>query len=984
MHIQASAANGGSTGTVDHEFHIFGFFALNFKRIDQSCARDDGCAVLVVVHHRNVAFLLQATFDFKTFRCFDVLKVDAAESGGNRLNGSDKLFGVFFVEFNVEIIGSSNQRTVRKLSKIVKGINALESKYQSLKDEDFKGLTEQFKQRVVNGETLEALLPEVFAVAREAAKRSLGLRPFDVQLMGGIVLNANRIAEMKTGEGKTLTALLPCYLNALSGKGVHVVTVNDYLARRDSDWSRPFYTLLGMTVGVNIPGMNPEEKRAAYACDVTYGTNNEFGFDYLRDNMAYSLEQKVQRELNYALVDEVDSVLIDEARTPLIISGAAENSSKLYQAVDKLIPGLIFQEKEDTETYTGEGDYTLDLKIKQAYLTERGQIKIENSLVKAGLLKEGDKLFSSEHITLLHHVMAALRAHTLFKRDVDYVVEDGEVLIIDEHTGRKMLGRRWSEGLHQAIEAKEGVEIHSENQTLASITFQNYFRMYKKLAGMTGTADTEAYEFQQIYGLQTVVLPTNRPMIRNDMPDLIYLTEDDKYKAIVNDIKETIAKGRPVLVGTISIENSEKLSHLLDKLGIKHQVLNAKFHEKEAYIVAQAGRPGTVTIATNMAGRGTDIILGGNLKADIDELGENPTPEQIAKVKEDWQKRHDDVLKAGGLHIIGSERHESRRIDNQLRGRAGRQGDPGSSRFYLSMDDNLMKLFGSEKLKNFMKKMGMDDGQPLEHKFITRAIESAQRKVETRNFDIRKNLLEYDDVANEQRKVIYEERNALLEGKDISETIHTIFEDVLDNVISDYIQPNSLPEQWDLEGLQKRLAAVYNLDAPVVQWMKENDKLVENDIREKIIALGHEMYQKKCDVIGPENQKQLEKQVMLQCIDTLWKEHLAAMDYMRQGIGLQGYAQKNPKNEYKIQSFNLFSKMLDNLKDQVVSILCRIQVRLKSPEEAAAEQKAIEERNEEMKMREEAKKYAGMHIGRNDPCPCGSGKKFKVCHGRFI
>lgn len=891
---------------------------------------------------------------------------------------------MFVTTIVTKIIGSSNQRTVRKLSKIVKGINALESKYQSLKDEDFKGLTEQFKQRVVNGETLEALLPEVFAVAREAAKRSLGLRPFDVQLMGGIVLNANRIAEMKTGEGKTLTALLPCYLNALSGKGVHVVTVNYYLARRDSDWSRPFYTLLGMTVGVNIPGMNPEEKRAAYACDVTYGTNNEFGFDYLRDNMAYSLEQKVQRELNYALVDEVDSVLIDEARTPLIISGAAENSSKLYQAVDKLIPELIFQEKEDTETYTGEGDYTLDLKIKQAYLTERGQIKIENSLVKAGLLKEGDKLFSSEHITLLHHVMAALRAHTLFKRDVDYVVEDGEVLIIDEHTGRKMLGRRWSEGLHQAIEAKEGVEIHSESQTLASITFQNYFRMYKKLAGMTGTADTEAYEFQQIYGLQTVVLPTNRPMIRKDMPDLIYLTEDDKYKAIVNDIKETIAKGRPVLVGTISIENSEKLSHLLDKLGIKHQVLNAKFHEKEAYIVAQAGRPGTVTIATNMAGRGTDIILGGNLKADIDELGENPTPEQIAKVKEDWQKRHDDVLKAGGLHIIGSERHESRRIDNQLRGRAGRQGDPGSSRFYLSMDDNLMKLFGSEKLKNFMKKMGMDDGQPLEHKFITRAIESAQRKVETRNFDIRKNLLEYDDVANEQRKVIYEERNALLEGKDISETIHTIFEDVLDNVISDYIQPNSLPEQWDLEGLQKRLAAVYNLDAPVVQWMKENDKLVENDIREKIIALGHEMYQKKCDVIGPENQKQLEKQVMLQCIDTLWKEHLAAMDYMRQGIGLQGYAQKNPKNEYKIQSFNLFSKMLDNLKDQVVSILCRIQVRLKSPEEAVAEQKAIEERNEEMKMREEAKKYAGMHIGRNDPCPCGSGKKFKVCHGRFI
>ena len=881
-------------------------------------------------------------------------------------------------------IFNEDARKIKQIEKRIQPVLDKEEEYKNKSDEELKAMTPALKERLANGETLDDIYVDAFATAREAARRVIGEFPYPVQLMGATVMQGGDIAEMKTGEGKTLTALLPCYLNALSGKGVHVVTVNDYLARRDSDWSRPFYTLLGMTVGVNIPGMNPEEKRAAYACDVTYGTNNEFGFDYLRDNMAYSLEQKVQRELNYALVDEVDSVLIDEARTPLIISGAAENSSKLYQAVDKLIPGLIFQEKEDTETYTGEGDYTLDLKIKQAYLTERGQIKIENSLVNAGLLKEGDKLFSSENITLLHHVMAALRAHTLFKLDVDYVVENGEVLIIDEHTGRKMVGRRWSEGLHQAIEAKEGVEIHSENQTLASITFQNYFRMYKKLAGMTGTADTEAYEFQQIYGLQTVVLPTNRPMIRKDMPDLIYLTEDDKYKAIVNDIKETIAKGRPVLVGTISIENSEKLSHLLDKLGIKHQVLNAKFHEKEAYIVAQAGRPGTVTIATNMAGRGTDIILGGNLKADIAALGENPTAEQIEKVKADWQKRHDDVLKAGGLHIIGSERHESRRIDNQLRGRAGRQGDPGSSRFYLSMDDNLMKLFGSEKLKAFMKKMGMDDGQPLEHKFITRAIESAQRKVETRNFDIRKSLLEYDDVANEQRKVIYEERNALLEGKDISETIHTIFEDVLDNVISNYIQPNSLPEQWDLEGLQKRLAAVYNLDAPVSQWMKENDKLVENDIRDKIIALGHEMYQKKCDVIGPENQKQLEKQVMLQCIDSLWKEHLAAMDYMRQGIGLQGYAQKNPKNEYKIQSFNLFSKMLDNLKDQVVSILCRIQVRLKSPEEAAAEQKAIEEHNEEMKMREEAKKYAGMHIGRNDPCPCGSGKKFKVCHGRFI
>lgn len=891
---------------------------------------------------------------------------------------------MFVTTIVTKIIGSSNQRTVRKLSKIVKQINALEPKYQALKDEEFKGLTEQFKQRLANNESLEHLLPEVFAAAREAAKRSLGLRPFDVQLMGGMVLNANRIAEMKTGEGKTLTALLPCYLNALSGKGVHVVTVNDYLARRDCDWSRPFYTFLGMTVGVNVPGMNPQEKREAYACDVTYGTNNEFGFDYLRDNMAYSLEQKVQRELNYALVDEVDSVLIDEARTPLIISGAAENSSRLYQAVDKLIPGLIFQEKEDTEDYTGEGDYTLDLKTKQAYLTERGQIKIENLLIQNGLLQEGDKLFSSNNITLLHHVMAALRAHTLFTRDVDYVVEDGEVLIIDEHTGRKMIGRRWSDGLHQAVEAKEGVEIHSENQTLASITFQNYFRMYKKLAGMTGTADTEAYEFQQIYGLQTVVLPTNRPMIRNDMPDLIYLTEDDKYKAIVEDIKKTIAEGRPVLVGTISVENSEKLSRLLDKLNIKHQVLNAKFHEKEAYIVAQAGRPSTVTVATNMAGRGTDIILGGNLKADIAALGEGATQEQIDKATKEWQERHDAVLKAGGLHIIGSERHESRRIDNQLRGRAGRQGDPGSSRFYLSMDDNLMKLFGSEKLKAFMKKMGMDDGQPLEHKFITRAIESAQRKVETRNFDIRKSLLEYDDVANEQRKVIYEERNALLEGQDISETIHNIFEDVLDNAISEFVQPNSLPETWNIEGLEKKLAGVYNIQAPVSQWLKEDDKLVETKLRDKIIALGHELYKAKCDVIGEENQKQLEKQVMLQCIDQLWKEHLAAMDYMRQGIGLQGYAQKNPKNEYKIQSFKLFEKMLNTLKDQVVSILCRIQVRLKTPEEAQREQEELAARQEEAKMREEAKQYANMRVGRNDPCPCGSGKKFKACHGRYI
>ncbi len=890
---------------------------------------------------------------------------------------------MFVTTIVTKIIGSSNERIVKKLKKIVKTINDLEPKYQALKDEDFPKLTEDFRAMLKDGKTVDDILPDVFAAAREAAKRSLGLRPFDVQLMGGMVLNANQIAEMKTGEGKTLTALLPCYLNALSGEGVHVVTVNDYLARRDCDWSRSFYSFLGMTVGVNVPGMNPEEKRAAYACDVTYGTNNEFGFDYLRDNMAYTADQRVQRKLNYALVDEVDSVLIDEARTPLIISGASENDSKLYYAVDKLIPGLIFQEKEDTEDYTGDGDYTLDLKLKQAYLTERGQVKIERLLIESGLMPDGDKLFSSGHIVLLHHVMAGLRAHTLFKRDVDYVVDNGQIVIIDEHTGRKMQGRRWSDGLHQAIEAKEGCEVRAENQTLASITFQNYFRMYKKLAGMTGTADTEAYEFQQIYGLRTVVLPTNKPMIRKDMPDLIYLTEDQKYKAIIEDIKQTVAQGRPVLVGTISVENSEKLSSMLDSLKIPHQVLNAKFHEMEAHIVAQAGRPGTVTVATNMAGRGTDIVLGGNLQADIAALGENPAAADIERVKKEWQERHDAVVKSGGLHIIGSERHESRRIDNQLRGRAGRQGDPGSSRFYLSMDDNLMKLFGSEKLKNFMKRMGMEDGQPLEHKFITRAIESAQRKVETRNFDIRKSLLEYDDVANQQRKVIYEERNALLDGEDISETIDTIFGDVINSVIDKYIEPNSLPENWKTDELEKRLLANFLTVAPVREWLKENDKLVEADIREKIIAAVRENYKTKCEVIGDDNRKSLEKSVMLQCIDNLWKEHLAAMDYMRQGIGLQGYAQKNPKSEYKIASFNLFSEMLDNLKYQVVSLLCRIQVRLRSPEEEQSEKEAQAEAEREAQMREQNKIYESMHIGRNDPCPCGSGLKYKNCHGKY-
>lgn len=922
---------------------------------------------------------------------------------------------MFITSIVTKIIGSSNQRTVKRLTKIVKQISALEPKYQALADEEFKGLTDQFRAQLNDGATLEEILPEVFAAVREAAKRTLGLRPFDVQLMGGIVLNSNQIAEMKTGEGKTLTALMPCYLNALSGKGVHVVTVNDYLARRDADWSRPFYEFMGMTVGCNIPGMDPVSKRAAYACDVTYGTNNEFGFDYLRDNMAYTPDQRVQRPLNYALVDEVDSVLIDEARTPLIISGQAEDSSELYRKIDGIIPKLELQDKEDTEDYTGDGHYTVDLKLRQAYLTERGQLYVEDLLRELGLLRENDSLFSSGNIVLLHHVMAALRAHALFKRDVDYVVDNGEVVIIDEHSGRKMVGRRWSDGLHQAVEAKEHVAIKSENQTLATITFQNYFRMYEKLAGMTGTADTEAYEFQQIYGLNTVVLPTNKPMIRQDLPDLIYLSEQEKFNAIIEDIKEKVAQGRPVLVGTISIENSERLSHMLDKENIPHQVLNAKLHEKEAHIVAQAGRPATVTIATNMAGRGTDIILGGNVKEEIAALGDNPDPAEVERLTQEWQKRHDAVVAAGGLHIIGSERHESRRIDNQLRGRAGRQGDPGSSRFYLSMDDNLMKLFGSDKLKNFMRRMGMEEGQPLEHKLVTRTIESAQRKVETRNFDIRKSLLEFDDVANEQRKVIYEERNALLNGEDVSETITNIRVDVFNSVIDEYIPPNSLHETWKVKELEERLLNEFTVHCPVAKWMEEDTKLVETDIRDRIVATAQELYDAKCQLIGLENQKQLEKGVMLQTIDMLWKEHLAAMDYMRLGIGLQGYAQRNPKNEYKIQSFNLFTKLLDNIKYQMIKMLSRVQIKMRSPEEErqlaeerariqAMAQQALMQRMKQAELNntlghakpdtegltpEEIKERAAIAeevmrptVGRNDPCPCGSGKKYKDCCGK--
>ncbi len=900
------------------------------------------------------------------------------------------------------IVGSSNDRTLKKLRKIVKQINAMEPTFESLSDADLKAKTVEFRTRLEKGETLEQLLPEAFATVREASKRVFGMRHFDVQLMGGMVLNNNQIAEMKTGEGKTLTATLPAYLNALTGRGVHVVTVNDYLAKRDADWNRPLFEYLGLTVGCNLPGMDHEQKREAYAMDITYGTNNEFGFDYLRDNMAFAPEQRVQRPLFYALVDEVDSVLIDEARTPLIISGAAEDSSELYIKMNKIIPLLKKQDKEDSEEYQGDGHYTVDEKARQAYLTENGQIYVEELLKQNGMMAEQDSLFSAGNITLLHHVNAALRAHTLFERNVDYIVKDGEIVIVDEHTGRTMQGRRWSEGLHQAIEAKEGVRIQNENQTLASITFQNYFRLYDKLAGMTGTADTEAFEFQQIYGLNTVVLPTNRPMIRKDSGDLVYLTAEEKYAAIVQDINDRVAEGRPVLVGTISIENSELLSGILEKQGIKHQVLNAKFHAMEADIVAQAGRPGAVTIATNMAGRGTDIVLGGNMQAAIAKL-ENPTPEQIEAVKVEWQKLHDEVIAAGGLHIIGTERHESRRIDNQLRGRSGRQGDPGSSRFYLSMEDTLMRIFASDRVTGMMKKLGMEYGEAIEHPWVSKAIENAQRKVEGRNFDIRKNLLEFDDVANDQRKVIYEQRNELLDAANISETIQVIRGDVLNAVISEYILPQSLDETWDIKGLEQRLLGDFALELPISQWLAEDDKLYEELLRERIVAEAEAVYARKRELVGEEVMQHFEKSVMLQTLDSLWKEHLAAMDHLRQGIHLRGYAQKNPKQEYKRESFELFTQLLETLKQEVVGVLSRVQVQEQDVDaieqqrrraEAAprtythAEASAMAEEEAPEQAEPEATPAtpfvrAGDKVGRNDPCPCGSGKKFKQCHGRL-
>ena len=899
------------------------------------------------------------------------------------------------IKLLTKVFGSRNDRTLRRMRKAVTVINGMEPAMEKLSDDELKAKTAEFRARLEKGEVLENLIPEAFAVVREASKRVFGMRHFDVQLLGGMVLNERCIAEMRTGEGKTLTATLPAYLNALTGKGVHVVTVNDYLAQRDAENNRPLFEFLGLTVGINMSGLPAPAKREAYNADITYGTNNEYGFDYLRDNMAFSPEERVQRKLHYALVDEVDSILIDEARTPLIISGPAEDSSEMYRKVDKIIPHLLRQEKEDSDTFQGEGHFSVDEKARQVNLTERGLVQIEELLVAQGIMEEGESLYSPTNIMLMHHVTAALRAHALFTRDVDYIVKDGEVIIVDEHTGRTMQGRRWSDGLHQAVEAKEGVDIQNENQTLASITFQNYFRLYEKLAGMTGTADTEAFEFSSIYKLDTVVVPTNRPMIRKDMPDLVYMTEAEKIQAIIEDIRDRTAAGQPVLVGTISIEKSEVVSNELTKAGIKHNVLNAKFHAKEADIVAQAGYPGAVTIATNMAGRGTDIMLGGSWQAEVAEL-ENPTPEQIAQIKADWQVRHDAVLASGGLHIIGTERHESRRIDNQLRGRAGRQGDAGSSRFYLSMEDALMRIFASDRVSGMMRKLGMKPGEAIEHPWVTKAIANAQRKVESRNFDIRKQLLEYDDVANDQRRAIYSQRNELLDVSDVSETIASIREDVFKSTIDNYITPQSLEEEWDIQGLEERLKNDFDLEMPIAQWLDKEPELHEETLRERILENAKEQYLRKEEVVGSEMMRNFEKGVMLQTLDSLWKEHLAAMDYLRQGIHLRGYAQKDPKQEYKRESFNMFATMLESLKYEVISVLSKVQVRM--PEEVEALEQQRREEAERLAQQQQLSHHdenalvtedpnapatAERKVGRNDPCPCGSGKKYKQCHGRL-
>jgi preprotein translocase subunit SecA len=902
-----------------------------------------------------------------------------------------------------KIFGSRNERLLKRMFSTVERVSELEPAFQSLSDADLRAKTDEFRKRLGDGATLEELIPEAFAAVREAARRTLGMRHFDVQLVGGMVLNAGKIAEMRTGEGKTLVATLSAYLNALPGKGVHVVTVNDYLARRDAAWMGKVYEFLGLTTGVILSNQSAEEKRRAYAADITYGTNNEYGFDYLRDNMAFRPADKVQRGLNYAIVDEVDSILIDEARTPLIISGPVNDNSGLYVRINKLIPELKRPDGEGNG-----GDFTIDEKAKQVYLTEEGHQHVEDLMLRAGLLKEGDSLYSAANISLMHHLNAAMRAHLLYHRDVDYIVADDTVVIVDEFTGRTMPGRRWSDGLHQAIEAKEGVPVQNENQTLASITFQNYFRLYDKLAGMTGTADTEAYEFQQIYGLEVVVIPTHMPMIRRDFGDVVYLTAREKYEAVIKDIVDCNRRGQPVLVGTTSIETSEYLSKLLRKHNIRHEVLNAKQHEREAEIVAQAGRPGAVTIATNMAGRGTDIVLGGNLQAELAALKDADEAER-EKVRQQWQQRHAAVVEAGGLHIVGTERHESRRIDNQLRGRSGRQGDPGSSRFYLSLEDNLMRIFASERVAGLMQKLGMQEGEAIEHPWVTRAIEKAQRKVEAHNFDIRKQLLEYDDVANDQRRVIYEQRNELMQAEDISDAISQIRADVINAHISAYIPPGSLDEQWDVTGLEKALEQEYGIDLPIVRWLEEDENLHEETLRSRIVEAFERRYREKEELVGARVMREFEKAVMLQVLDTNWKDHLAAMDHLRQGIHLRGYAQKNPKQEYKREAFEMFTAMLDRIKQEVVAVLARVEVRAQEDVQAVEAQRAEAQRRERGRMQfqhQEAGALAaagggaagvaaeagvphqpyvrpGNKVGRNDPCPCGSGRKYKQCHGRL-
>ncbi len=894
-----------------------------------------------------------------------------------------------------KIFGSRNDRLVRQYSGTVRAINALEAGFAALSDEQLRVKTEEFKARVAKGETLDALLPEAFAAVREGGKRALGMRHFDVQLIGGMVLHYGKIAEMRTGEGKTLMATLPAYLNALAGKGVHVVTVNDYLAQRDADWMGRIYRFLGLTVGCNLSQMSHEEKQAAYGADITYGTNNEFGFDYLRDNMVYAATDRVQRPLNFAIVDEVDSILIDEARTPLIISGQAEDHTELYQHLNRVAPLLNRCEEEN-----GPGDYWVDLKGHQVLLTEEGHEHAERILASEGLLPEGRSLYEPANILLMHHLYAALKAHSLYHKDQQYVVQHGEVVIVDEFTGRLMPGRRWSDGLHQAVEAKEGVKIQNENQTLASITFQNYFRMYAKLGGMTGTADTEAYEFHQIYGLETVVIPTHRPMIRKDHMDKVYRTAKEKYDAILDDIRDCHERGQPVLVGTTSIENSELLSGLLDQAKLPHQVLNAKQHAKEAEIVVQAGRPGVITIATNMAGRGTDIVLGGNVEKQIAALKDDegiPAEDKDARIqalRSEWQGLHEKVVAAGGLHIIGSERHESRRIDNQLRGRSGRQGDPGSSRFYLSLEDPLLKIFAGERLNAIMVRLKMPEGEAIEHPMVSRSLESAQRKVEQRNFDIRKQLLEYDDVANDQRKVIYAQRNELLETEDISETITAMRQGVLHDLFRAHVPAESVEEQWDLPGLHNALKGEFQLDLPVEDWVKVEPTLSDEDILHRIVSAADQAYEAKVGLVSREAWLQFERNVMLQNLDSHWREHLAALDHLRQGIHLRGYAQKNPKQEYKREAFELFESLLQTVRVEVTRLLVNVQIRTEEQLEDTEPSPGVENVQYHHADYDEALGAepqqpaptlvsAADKIGRNDPCPCGSGKKYKHCHGKL-